>query len=139
MAQETSTTSPGPFFCLPCLPARRSSLAVLVLLVLVGACRPLFPYPCPHRLSGFPPVPPMSSCSWQVFGVLLVMVIALSWSSWSGSWACATTQPPHEQGLMAVVGAGQGARVVVVYIIFVSRRKKRNKEKKTYLWPRRRR
>jgi hypothetical protein len=37
-------------------------------------------------ISGCPPVPPTSSCLWQVFGVLLVMVIALSWSSWSGSW-----------------------------------------------------
>ena len=72
---------------------------------------------------------PTSSCSWQVFRVLLVMVIARLWSSWSVSWACATTQPPHEQGLVAVVGVGQGVRVAVINIIFISRKKKRNKEK----------
>ena len=78
---------------------------------------------------------PASSCSRQVFGVLLVVVIALSWSSWSGSWACATTEPPHEQGLVAVVGVGQGVRVPVVNIIFISRKKKRNKEKKLTYGP----
>jgi transcription antitermination factor NusG len=49
-----------------------------------------------------------------------------------------TTQPLHEQGLMAVVGVGRGAPVIVVdsrllaRIIFISKKKKRNKKKKTY-------
>ena len=40
---------------------------------------------------------------------------------------CATTQPSHKQGLMAVVGVGQGVPVVVVdsiLVLLVKRRKK---------------
>jgi hypothetical protein len=86
---------------------------------------------------GCPPVPPASSCSQQVFGVLLVMVIALSWSSWSGSWACATTQPPHKQGLVAVVGWVRGRESLSILFLLVERKKEI--WKKTYLWPRRHR
>ena len=58
---------------------------------------------------------PASSSSQQGFGVLLVRVVALVVHR-GPAQVCglATTQPPHEQGLMAVVGVGQGAPVIVI-------------------------
>ena len=118
--------------CLRCLSRPRRLLGCCFLVV--GRCPPSLLPP-----SLLPPslVPPGttpravargrgSGCCW-------------SWSSWSGSWACglATTQPPHEQGLVAVVGVGQGAPVVSRLFLLVERKKEIRK--KTYVWPRRRR
>jgi hypothetical protein len=91
------------------------------------------PRRCPVVIA--PRYHPASSSSRQGFGALLVVVVALVVRR-GPARACglATTQPPHEQGLMAVVGVGQGAPVVVVnyclHFFLVSRKKKRNGRKK---------
>ena len=62
-------------------------------------CRPPFPGPSLSVVASPPRV------------VVALPIPSLSWSS---PPPVATSQPPHEQGLAAVVGVGQGAAVVVI-------------------------